>query len=41
MAKKFTFEEKIIQEITLLSTEDDFMFDVLELQKKHGFPVAT
>lgn len=40
VAKKFTFEEKIIQEINLLSTEDDFMFDVLEIQKKYGFPVS-
>lgn len=38
MPPKFTFEEKILQGVSLLMTDDDFMADIRVLQEKYHFP---
>ena len=34
----FTFEQKILQGVSLLMTDEDFMADIHELQKKYHLP---
>lgn len=38
MPSPFTFEQKILQGVSLLMTDDDFMADIRTLQKKYHFP---
>jgi hypothetical protein len=40
MGSKFTFEERIIQELLILMTEDEFIVDLEEVRRKLGFPVT-
>ena len=37
--KRFTFEERIRQDIMLLTTNEDFLADVQKLRDKHGYPL--
>lgn len=39
MSSSFTFEQKILQGVSLLMTDDDFMADIRTLQERYGFPV--
>ncbi|MFZ2154230.1 MAG: hypothetical protein WAV16_03300 [Candidatus Moraniibacteriota bacterium] len=41
MSKKFTFGERIKQDILLLTVSDDFMLDVEKMNKKYNLPVQA
>lgn len=41
MSKAFTFEERIKQDILLLTVSDDFMLDVGKMNKKYNLPVQA
>lgn len=40
MSKKFTFEDRIKQDILLLTASDDFVLDIKYINKKYGLPLG-
>jgi hypothetical protein len=37
--KRFTFQERIMQDIMLLTVDENFLIDIKNLRNKHGYPM--